>query len=538
MQQLPTEQTQMHVYPNALAVHENGNIIFTDSTCKNITAVDMEGVRTATFGSGVSVGVDKLVSPCAVAVVPSNLPGAGCFVVADSETNKIVCFYPDGRVKMVFGDLFLKRPRGVVVVPAGVAGAGNILVLSTGNQHIAEFDSAGQFQSVKWKPKNFLPEAMAMIPYGVPGAGNLVIVEAKLTVSRRALSVRGCVLDRDYRCLCSFGSSIPLPGRDIRSSVPVQTYVAVDAVGGLIFTDTRMDRICIFNSEFEIECYMGLSEDFVPGGAAVVPHGLPGAGSVVVADRHGNRILVFDREGVPRVLYPPPRRESSLEDWAEKVDAWMCAVCLQKTRAGEVVACCVKDIEDKTAQATTLDQGQHIHAVCRTCYGQLRKSKAAESEPVICPQCRSSALTCLPLDNLPYSQHTTLTGRMGAGVNPYVVHMPALTQMNFSKELLKSAKYREKVLNSVTGHPIDSHEHMNRLVDRVMRQISHVRNENTDEYKARIKSAFEHALKHSRGENYLPPPTDYFKTLHLKKAEQTPHGKMPHARLELATLGS
>lgn len=531
----------MPVHPNALTVHENGDIIFTDCMCQNITAVNMAGIQTHTFGSVVSDRVDKLENRCAVAVVPSNLPDAGCFVVVDGKSNQILVFGPNYDFRLAFGSGRLKRPRGVVVVPAGVKGAGNIVVVDTGNQRIVEFDMGGNYQSM-WKAANFLAEAVAIIPYGVPGAGNIVLIEAKLTLSRRALSVHGLILDRSYlqvdQYLHSFGCRVHLPDRDMRSAVPVQTYVAVDDMGGIIFTDTRMDRICIFNSEFEIECYMGLSEDFVPGGAAVVPHGLPGAGSVVVADRHGNRILVFDREGVPRVLYPPPRRESSLEDWAEKVDAWMCAVCLQKTRAGEVVACCVKDIEDKTAQATTLDQGQHIHAVCRTCYGQLRKSKVAESEPVICPQCRSSALTCLPLDNLPFSQHTTLTGRMGAGVNPYVVHMPALTQMNFSKELLKSAKYREKVLNSVTGHPIDSHEHMNRLVDRVMRQISHVRNENTDEYKARIKSAFEHALKHSRGENYLPPPTDYFKTLHLKKAEQTPHGKMPHARLELATLGS
>jgi hypothetical protein len=424
MEQLPTEQTQMHVDPNALAVHENGNIIFTDCVCKNITAVNMAGDRTATFKFGVSRGMDMLEYPCAVAVVPSNLPDAGCFVVVDSVGNKIVVFHPNGSLKMVFGSSVLKKPRGVVVVPAGVEGAGNIIVVDTGNYLIAEFDSGGIHRG-NYKPNKFLPEAIAMIPYGVPGAGNLVIVEAKITVACSALHVRGCVLDRDHNCLRSFGSFMPLPVRAIRSSVPVQTYVAVDAVGGIIFTDTRMDRICILNSELEIECYMGLSEDFVPGGAAVVPHGLPGAGSVVVADRHRNRILVFDREGVPRVLYPPLRRESSLEDWAEKVHDWVCPVCLQAKRAGEVVACCVKDIEDKTPQATPVAQGQHIHAVCRTCYSGLRKSKVAESEPVICPQCRSSALTCRPLDSLVYNQNTTLTGRMGAGVNPYIVHMLA-----------------------------------------------------------------------------------------------------------------
>jgi hypothetical protein len=427
MEYTPTELPPMHVYPNALAVHENGDVIFTDCMRKNITAVNMAGVQTATFGSGVSGDIDQLEYPCAVAVVPSNLPDAGCFFVADSESNKIVCFYPDGRVKMVFGGRYLNRPRGVVVVPAGVAGAGNIIVLSTGSQHIAEFDRFGEFQSITWKPIMFLPTAMAMIPYGVPGAGNLVIVEAKITVSRSALNVRGCVLDRGYRCLRSFGSVIPLPVRSPRSSVPVQTYVAVDAVGGIIFTDTRMDRICIWNAEFGIECYMGLSEDFVPGGAAVVPHGLPGAGSVVVADRHGDCILVFDREGVPRVLYPPLRRESSLGDWAAKVDAWVCPVCREPTRAGEVVACCVKDVEDRTPQATPGYQRQHIHALCRTCYGQLRNSKKADSEPVICPQCRCSALACRHLDSLPYDENTTLGGRMGAGVNPYIVHMLALT---------------------------------------------------------------------------------------------------------------
>ncbi len=88
--------------------------------------------------------------------------------------------------------------------------------------------------------------------------------------------------------------------------MPVQTYVAVDDAGSIIVTDTRSDRICIFDRELELECYVGLSEDFIPGGAAVVPHGLPDAGSVVVADRHSNRILVFDAEGVPRVLYPHP----------------------------------------------------------------------------------------------------------------------------------------------------------------------------------------------------------------------------------------
>ncbi len=191
------ERNQTQVYPNALAVHENGEIIFTDSTCKNIAAVNMAGIRTATFGSGISGRVDKLEYPCAVAVVPSNLPNAGCFVVADSASNNIVVFAPDYKLNMVFGYDSLKKPRGVVVVPAGVRGAGNIVVVDSGNQKIVEFNSAGSYQH-NWKSPQLLPEAAAMIPYGVPGAGNLVLVEAKLTCSCKALSVKGCILNRDY----------------------------------------------------------------------------------------------------------------------------------------------------------------------------------------------------------------------------------------------------------------------------------------------------------------------------------------------------
>jgi hypothetical protein len=60
-----------------------------------------------------------------------------------------------------------------------------------------------------------------------------------------------------------------------------------------------------------------------------------------------------------------------------------------------------------------------------------------------------------------------------------------------------------------------SSKHMNRLVDRVMQETRYVRNENTDEHKERIKSAVADALKDSRDENCLPPPTNYFKTWQL-----------------------
>jgi hypothetical protein len=421
------EPTQMPVHPNALTVHENGDIIFTDCMCQNITAVNMAGIQTHTFGSVVSDRVDKLENRCAVAVVPSNLPDAGCFVVVDGKSNQILVFGPNYDLRMVFGSGLLKRPRGVVVVPAGVKGAGNIVVVDTGNQRIVEFDMGGSYQSM-WKAANFLAEAVAIIPYGVPGAGNIVLVEAKLTLSRRALSVHGLILDRSYlqvdQYLHSFGCRVHLPDRDIRSAVPVQTYVAVDDMGGIIFTDTRMDRICIFDRELEITSYMGLSEDFIPGGVAVVPQGLPDAGSVVVADRHSNRILVFDAEGRPRVLYPPLAPKSSLTDWTEKVDDWTCAVCLQKKHPREVVACCVSDREDTSAQVTPGEDdvpGQHIHAVCDECYSRYRKSKVAQSEIVVCPQCRANALACRTLDHLVYCVKSTISGRNG--VSPYMIDL-------------------------------------------------------------------------------------------------------------------
>ena len=201
----------MPVHPNALTVHENGDIIFTDCMCQNITAVNMAGIQTHTFGSVVSDRVDKLENRCAVAVVPSNLPDAGCFVVVDGKSNQILVFGPNYDFRLAFGSGRLKRPRGVVVVPAGVKGAGNIVVVDTGNQRIVEFDMGGNYQSM-WKAANFLAEAVAIIPYGVPGAGNIVLVEAKLTLSRRALSVHGLILGGDSknrndgpgRCALSF----------------------------------------------------------------------------------------------------------------------------------------------------------------------------------------------------------------------------------------------------------------------------------------------------------------------------------------------
>ena len=202
----------MHVYPNALTVHENGDIIFTDSRCRNIVVVSMAEILMHTFGSGIRRNMGKLEYPCAVAVVPSNLRAAlfqlaGCFVVTNSESNKIVVFEPNNDLKMVFGDVVLKRPRDVVVVPTGVKGACNIVVVETGNQQIAEFDCEVIYQS-KWKAAKFIPEVVSMIPYGVPGADNMVLVEAKLTLSHRALSVRDCVMDRNYQYLHSFGCRV------------------------------------------------------------------------------------------------------------------------------------------------------------------------------------------------------------------------------------------------------------------------------------------------------------------------------------------
>jgi hypothetical protein len=226
------------------------------------THAQSEALHVKQNSSFVSGHVGKLENPCAVAVVPDNLPNAGCFVIA--YNNKIVVLEPNHVLKMVFGSGVLKRPCGVVVVPAGVRGAGNIVVLDTGTQQIVEFNNGGSVQR-EWKSAKFLPEAVAMIPYGVPGADNMVLVEAKLALSRSQLCVSVFILDRNYKCLRTFGCRVLLPDRDIRSPVPVQTYVAVDDVGRIIFTDTRSDRICIFDRELEIECYVGLSEDFVPG---------------------------------------------------------------------------------------------------------------------------------------------------------------------------------------------------------------------------------------------------------------------------------
>ena len=144
------ERNQMHVYPNALTVHENGDIIFTDSRCRNIVVVNMAEILMHTFGSGIRRNMGKLEYPCAVAVVPSNLPHAGCFVVVDGNSNQILVFGPNYDFRLAFGSGQLKRPRGVVVVPAGVKGAGNIVVVDTGKQRIVEFDMAGSYQSM-WK---------------------------------------------------------------------------------------------------------------------------------------------------------------------------------------------------------------------------------------------------------------------------------------------------------------------------------------------------------------------------------------------------
>ena len=155
-----------------------------------------------------------------------------------------------------------------------------------------------------------------------------------------------------------------------------------------------------------------------------------------------------------------------MKGWSEKFDDWICPICMQETPASEVVACCVKDIEDKNPQVMPLDKGQHIH------------------------------------------RH----------------RLPVLTQMNFSKNLLESPAY---LRHSVMEHLID--KNMNRLVDRVMKETRYVRNKNTDEYKEIIKDAAADILKDTRDENYLPPPTNYF------KEDMRDSNSRPWARLHLTT---
>jgi hypothetical protein len=61
------ERNQMDLFPNALAIYENGDIILKDIMCKNTVAINMAGV-------GVGEYIGKLEYPCTVAVVPPNLP--------------------------------------------------------------------------------------------------------------------------------------------------------------------------------------------------------------------------------------------------------------------------------------------------------------------------------------------------------------------------------------------------------------------------------------------------------------------------------
>jgi DNA-binding beta-propeller fold protein YncE len=158
--------------PSGVAVDGAGNFVVADIQKNRIVVFDAAGGFVRAFdGSGSDAG--ELRAPSGVAV-----DGAGSVYVADQRNHRVVVFDAAGRVLRTLGSQGagageLNHPKGVAV-----DGAGSVYVADWGNDRVVVFDGAGRVLRTLGGGDGEMEQRMAH-PRGVAvdGAGSVYVVD-------------------------------------------------------------------------------------------------------------------------------------------------------------------------------------------------------------------------------------------------------------------------------------------------------------------------------------------------------------------------
>jgi sugar lactone lactonase YvrE len=311
--------------PQGVAVDRSGNVYIADSGNSEIRRLDTSGVITIVAGTGdLGFDGDGAAATSALLFEPEGVAvdGAGNLFIADTQNHRV------RKVDGLTGTITTVAGTGVpgfsgdgvasaaeLDFPSAVAvdGLGNVYISDTVNERIREVDTQGTITTIAGNGSiGFSGDGAAAIaaqldaPTGiaVDAAGNVYFADTSNYRIRRVDVITEQISTVAGTCtgMCSpaFGGD----GGPATSAQLAQPYgVAVDGAGNIFIADTFNQRIRKVDASGTITTLAGngsagssgdggpaiSAELYEPGGVAVAA-----AGSVYIADSHGDRIRAVD----------------------------------------------------------------------------------------------------------------------------------------------------------------------------------------------------------------------------------------------------
>jgi DNA-binding beta-propeller fold protein YncE len=309
--------------PDNLAVDLRGDVYVADRDNNRIEKFTSSGRYLAAFGRNggdgtAGLGPGEFNHPRGVTT-----DGLGDLFVADSASNRIEKFGPDGRFQARFGrnggDGSAGRARGEFNDPRGLATdpAGNLYVADHGNNRVQKLDSDGRFLAV-WGRNG--------------GEGSSGRGAAQFTRPRGvAVDSTGhlFVADKNNNRVQEFGPDgqfMRMWGRNGgdgsaglgNGEFNTPYSIAVDRSGQVYVADTANNRIQAFTGDGGFLARLGRNGgDGTAGSGAGEFHGPYGVatdcrGNLYVSDEGNNRIEKFGSPGGPAAICPPALKLAAL----------------------------------------------------------------------------------------------------------------------------------------------------------------------------------------------------------------------------------
>ena len=309
--------------PDNLAVDLRGDVYVADRDNNRIQKFASSGRFLAALGRNggdgtAGLGPGEFNHPRGVTT-----DGLGDLYVADSASNRIEKFGPDGRFQARFGrnggDGSAGRARGEFNDPRGLATdpAGNLYVADHGNNRVQKLDSNGRFLAV-WgrnggEGSSGRGAAQFTRPRGVAvdSAGHLFVADKG--------NNRVQEFGPDGQFMRTWGRN----GGDGSSGLGNGEFktpysIAVDRSGQVYVADTANNRIQAFTGDGGFLARFGRSGgDGTAGSGAGEFHGPYGVatdcrGNLYVSDEGNNRIEKFGSPGGPAAICPPTIKLAAL----------------------------------------------------------------------------------------------------------------------------------------------------------------------------------------------------------------------------------
>lgn len=261
--------------PRGLAVDAEGNIWVADTDNHRLQKFNRDGQHLLTVGgNGEGDAPDKFKSPTGLA-----FNAAGELLVCDSWNHRIKIYDPaNGQLKRSFGEPgMFWAPKGIVEDPS----SGNMYVVVTGYHMVRVFSPAGKELFKFGERSETGSKGLFNEPVGVAidQTGRVLVAD---TANHRVQA-----FTREGRFLAEY----PVDGWEEFYGEP---YLAVDARGNILFTDSSKSRLGMLSPTGEILAFIGKGGEARGQFKGARGIALGPDGKVYVADTDNHRIQVFD----------------------------------------------------------------------------------------------------------------------------------------------------------------------------------------------------------------------------------------------------